>query len=187
MFGKKLQKQQQQQQQPTSKSPWVVQVLTRDFLIEGFSNAADDVSACFLEVSIDEDLKGSLLTLTQPDIQPAGAIAVGVPANCKYVLPAGTEFVAIIPGNDEALAYAVRHAGTDITRMGAVVLAAHYVIRGTILCPGGAGLEMLSDYELFAMQDSVVDYIGPGARLTNLDVPFMLVHTNQVQGIFVTA
>jgi hypothetical protein len=182
MFGKK-----QQQQPPTPQAPWVVQVLTRDFLVEGFTKADDDVSSSFLEVIIGDDLKGSLLTLTQPNIQPAGAIAMGVPPGSKWVLPAETEFVAIIPGNDEALRYAVGHRGTSITPMGAVVLAAHYVIRGTILCPGGGGLEMLSDYELFAMQDSVIDYVGPGARLTNMDVPFMLVRTKQVQGIFVNA
>jgi hypothetical protein len=179
MFGKK-------QQQPAGpKAQWVVQVLTRDFLIEGFMPADDDVSSSFLEVIIDADLSGSLLTLTQPNLQPAGATAVGVPANSKWVLPANTEFVAIIPGNDEALKYAVSHAGTSITRIGAVVLAAHYVIRGTVLCPGGGGLEMLSDYTLFAMQDCVIDYVGPGARLTNMDAPFMLVRTQQVQGMFV--
>ncbi len=181
MFGRT------QQQPPAPKAPWVVQVLTRDYLIEGFTNADDPVSTDFLEVSIGDDLNGSLLTLTQPNIQPAGAAAVGVPAGSKWVLPGNTEFVAVIPGNEESLAYAVNHRGTSNTPIGAVVLAAHYVIRGTILCPGGAGLEMLSDYTLFAMQDCVIDYVGPGARLTNLDAPFMLVRTQQVQGIFVNA
>jgi hypothetical protein len=165
----------------------VVQVLTRDYLIEGFAPADDDSASDFLEVEVGEDMNGSLLTLNQPNIQPAGAATVGVPANSKWVLPANTEFVAVIPGNDESLAYAVKHAGTSNTPIGAVVLAAHYVIRCTILCPGGGGLEMLSDCVLFAIQDAVVDYVGAAARLTKLDVPFLLVRTSQVHGIFVNA
>ena len=80
----------------------------------------------------------------------------------------------------------MKHAGGPNKPIGAVLLAAHYTIRGVILCPG-TGLEMLSDYALFAMQDAVVDYVGPGARLTKMEVPFLLVRTSQVQGIFVNA
>ncbi len=180
MFGKKK----PQQQEADDDSPWVVQVLTRDYLIEGFCEAEDDLGSNFLEVEVGEDMNGSLLTLSQPNIQPAGAAAVALPPNSKYVLPANTEFVAIIPNNNTSLAYAMKHAGSGNTPIGAVVLAAHYVIRGVVLCPG-TGLEMLSDYALFAMQDATVDYVGPGARLTNLDAPFILVRTSQVQGFFV--
>ena len=183
MFGKKKQ---QQQEEPDDDSPWMVQVLTREYLIEGFTEADDDLGSSFLEVEVGEDMSGSLLALSQPNIQPTGAATMAAPPNSKYVLPANTEFVAILPGNNSSLAYAVKHAGSGNKPIGAVVTAAHYVIRGVILCPG-TGLEMLSDYALFAMQDATVDYVGPGARLTNLDAPFILVRTSQVSGIFVNA
>ena len=169
-------------------NPWVVQVLTRDYLVEGFTDGEDDDgdSSTFLEVNVGEDMNGALLTLSQPNLQPAGAITVTAPPNCNWVLPANTEFVAVIPGNDSALAYAVKQTGGPNKAIGAVVMAAHYMIQGVILCPG-TGLEMLSDYVQFAMQDATVDYVGPGARLTKLEVPLIFVRTSQVQGIFVNA
>jgi hypothetical protein len=176
VFGKK---------QSTPKLPWSVQLLTTEYLVDGNLDGDDPTGPWFLHVQSGE-IAMSTLTLTQARIQATGALSVTMPAAAKWILPSTATFVACIPRDEASTAYAVKQNSSSKHAIAGVVFVGPYAIRGTILSPN-ANLDILSGYGTFAMQQAVIDGLAPGARLTGLAAPYVLVRTMLLHGIVVSA
>ncbi len=178
MFGKK--------QPPAPKALWTVQLLLRDYLVEGHTDGDDATGPLFLTVQAGNDLDMATLTLTEPSVQPTGSLNVAVPPASKWVLPTNAEYVAVIPRDPGSTAYALQNKGPAKALIGAIVIAGPYSLRGAVICPG-RDLDILCGYQTFAMQDVTIDSLAPGARLSNFAAPHVVVRTLAVQGFFVNA
>jgi hypothetical protein len=177
MFGKK--------QPATPKTPWTVQVLTRDYLVEGSTDGDDPTGPWFVTVQA-EDLAMATLTLTQPNFQPTAGVSGTLRPASKWVLPSTAEFVAVIPRDPGSTAYALKHRGPHGATLAAEVLVGQFAIRGTLLSPDN-DLDILAGYQTFGMQDVVIDCLAPGARLTNFAAPYLVVRTLLLQGILLNS
>ena len=177
MFGKK--------QPPTPKLPWDIQLLTPDYVVQGHMDGDDPTGGWFLNVQ-PSDLAVATLKLTQASVQPTGALNVNLPTGGTWLLPSTAQFVAVIPRDEASTAYAIKNKGHSQHPIPVVVFVGPYAIRGTVLSPD-TYLDILSDYQTFAMQDVVIDCLTPGARLTGLTAPYIVVRSLLLHGILVNA
>jgi hypothetical protein len=176
MFGKK---------QSTPKALWAVQLLTTDYLVDGNLDPDDPTGSWFLHVQSGE-LAMATLTLTQARMQPTGGLNATMPTAAKWSLPSTGMFVACIPRDEGGTAYALKRNSSSKHPIAGVVFVGPYAIRGTILSPD-AGVDILAGYLTFAMQQVVIDCLAPGARLTGLAAPYVLVRSLLLHGIATSA
>lgn len=172
MFGKKP---------AAPKTPWTVQVLTRDYLVEGQTDGDDPTGPWFVTVQA-KDLAMATLTLSPFTLQPTAGVGGPQRPASHWVLPSTAEFVAVIPRDPGSTAYALKHRGPHGASIPAEVLVGQYALRGGVLSPD-SDLDILSGYQTFGMQDVVIDCLAPGARLTNFAAPYLVVRTLLLQAI----
>jgi hypothetical protein len=162
-----------------SKSPWAVQLLTFDYLIDGYIDGDRE----HYNLTLVYLVKGGAVNmhLTSVRFQPTRNSALPTPPPAPWALVYGDGLVAVIP-RDEAGTTFVTKKNADLFKVAvpAEVYVGPYVLRGKVLSPDKE-LTVFESYRRFAMQDAEISCLLPGALLTGLQAPYVLVVADHKQ------
>ena len=160
---------------PPPPSPAAVQVLTPDYLIQGYL----------------EDLEAwpfSGLLLTGVRFEPVGALQPPVATAARWFLPEFSPVLVAIPGDPVSQARTQELAGDSDYALPAELYVGPYRIQGMVLraddeTDAEALTDTLAEYAL--VQDASIDCLLPGTRLPRLHAPFVVVRTGHLLQGFV--
>ena len=172
---------------PPARLPsWGVQVLTRDYLIEGqlrpkSSAYVEDFVPNLLRLlksNAHQDL--SDWAIFEGHMRPASNLAAPPQAFARWTLLFGREMLALAPldaGGQTALrdAYARFKFPFAVT-----LLVGSYRARGNLLLDGDDGLADLTTF--VPMAEATIDCLLPGGQLSNWRPPWVLLNGVAVQG-----
>ncbi len=162
--------------QTASKPLAAVQMLTLDYLIEGYLDA-DDGSWPFDGV-----------TLTSVRFEPTASLTPPAATAANWYLPEKSPVVAAIPRDESILAYTRKIYRDDKYPLPAELYVGPYLIQGIVLrsLEDTDPISLMSDLEEYAVvQDAVIDCLLPGARLKRLSAPLAVVSTGHLLQGFV--
>ena len=125
---------------PPTKTPWQVQILTLDYLVEGHLDSDRDGYPFRL---FNHDI--TPIPLSQARFRPTGDLKLPERPVTPWVLINGDDLVAIIPRDDASVAHAIQVNASDRIASRADVFVGPYVIRGTVHSPH-------EDLRIFAMR-----------------------------------
>ena len=183
--------------QPSPMMPWAIQILTTEYLIDGFVQPSeysfsgkDEYSISRKDMFVDankdfEDEGGTrgirYRTWTEGQIQPTGNLTSPVQHFAKLTLGACANLVAIIP-HDHASRQAAQKAFQENQHpVNVMVYAGPYRIRGTALTHKTDQIRLYGhDGGLLPFQDAEIESQLPGARLTGLKVPWLLLNGGMI-------
>ncbi len=155
---------------PQPKKNWAIDVLTTDFLISGYIDGERFYRAF---VFFGGDF--SSLALASARIQPTGNLAVPEALSAPWTVIYGETLVAIIPRDQASLDHVTKANADYKYAQLAEVYAGPYLLRGTLLS-AGADVRTFAAYTTgFAMQSATISSLLPGARLSGLAAPYVMV------------
>jgi len=178
--------------QTTPKLPWAIQVLTTEYMIDG-SVQPDEYSGIFQPLNY----RGGpaplqLKTWKTVQIQPTGNLTMPVPSFSAWTLGCAANVVAIIPNDDASRQDALKAFKDWKYPIKATIFAGPYCIRGTVMAPKANGFQLPDAPGTltwtnwggggFPIMDAEVDSLLPGAKLTGLRVPWLLLNAWVIQG-----
>ena len=151
------------------KTPWLVQVLTLHYLIDGYLDSERDKSILRLM-----DHQAVDLPLASVQFQPAGNLTADMHAVIPWTLISGENQVAILPRDPAAIAYAMQNIPVYLKQsFQAEVYSGPYVIRGRLLCSDST-VRVLPTNPIFPMLDVEVTCLLPGSKMA-LKAPYLMV------------
>ena len=154
---------------PTPAKNWAIDVLTTDFLISGHVDG-DRNRLAFQLLGGDY----SSIVISSARIQPTGNLATPDALAAQWTVAYGDTVVAVIPRDQASLDYAVKSNADWKNPLPAEVYAGHYLIRGAVLSPGN-NLRAFAAYTAgIAIQQAQITSLVPGARLSGLSAPYLL-------------
>ena len=174
---------------PTPMIPWAIQILTTEYLIDGFvqqseySVAGKDI---FVEANKDFEDEGGTRgiryrTWTEGKIQPTGNLTSPVQHFTKLTLGACDNLVAIIPNDDASRQAAKKAFGEHQHPVNVVVYAGSYHIRGTALTHKTDQIRLYGhNGGLLPFQNAEIESQLPGARLTGLNLSWLLLNGEMI-------
>ena len=174
--------------EPAPIVPHAVIVLTSDYLIEGYTNL--DECDPFLTSSEDqEEIDGALLVITSAQIQAVGARAFAPASVPSWRVPFSAGFIAAIPRDEAAIAYAHEQNEGMAYAFGAQIFAGPYAMRGTVLsCYEKADeRDLIFGFTSLLMQDVEIDYLGADGMTKGIKVNYAVVNMQTVQGILLNS
>jgi hypothetical protein len=168
--------------QPKAPSnPWLVQILTPEYLIDGYCQPEEDL---FLSLSTSSytDILG--ITLTSAYIQPTGNLSISPFSSPKWILSFSSMCLAVIP-RDESSLKAAREAFNEYQYPFHVVLyAGPFIIRGTMLSNDEDDpTPFYENFTFFPMIEADIDCLIPGSKLSRLNAPFLALNSIYLHGL----
>jgi hypothetical protein len=157
------------------KSSWLVQVLTLDYLIDGYMDGERDKTIFRL---YDENVPD--LPLASVQFQPAGSLTGAMHAVVPWVMVHSESLVAIIPRDAASLACAMQNNTFFKQSFQGEVYIGPYVLRGKVLAYDNS-VRTLPMYPGFPMQDVEINCLLPGSKLVGLKAPYLVVLTRRRQ------
>jgi hypothetical protein len=157
------------QHQPTPAKNWAVDLLTTEYLISG---------------TIDGDHYQGVFHLGRPDIssipvssarmQPTGNVGLPDALTAPWAVAYADTLVAIIPRDQASLDFALKTNADWKAQLPAEVYVSHYLIRGTLLNPSDNPRAFVAFTAGLAIQQAQITSLLPGARLSGLSAPYLL-------------
>ena len=152
----------------TQKSSWLVQVLTLDYLIDGYMDADRDKSIFRL---VNKEVLD--LPLASVQFQPAGNLTAPMHPVVPWTLVYGEQMVAIIPRDPASTACAMQNNSFFNQSFQAEVYIGSFVLRGRVLC-SDRSVRVFPMYPAFPMQDVEITCLLPGSKLA-VKAPYLVV------------
>jgi hypothetical protein len=164
--------------------PWAIQVLTTEYLVEGYVRPDDDP---FLEIS-DENLDNtSSLQLTNVSVRPTGGLAAPARSYPVWNLIFWNRVVALIPRDDASLAAARQLEESRTHPLEVEVYIGPYRVLGTLhLSQPDVTDAWTPGVEMFAvLTDATLENLTPGAQVDKLTAPWLMLNGSQMHGFAV--
>jgi hypothetical protein len=163
-------------------SPWAIQVLTLDYLIDGVINPNIATNLSFLQVSFTSTPSGSL-SLKSTMVQPTGSAEAPTGNISRWLVSFKPGLIGVIPRSEPGRAYVLKHTGGDYP-CAAELRIGPYAIRGTLLSPyKPRDIANITGDLSFAMQDVEIDCVSADGKLKGLKASVMVLCTHLLQGI----
>ncbi len=157
------------------KSSWLLQVLTTDYLIDGYMDGDRDKTIFRLA-----DRRVLDLPLASVQFQPAGNLIAPMHVVVPWTLVNSESLIAIIPRDAASMACAMQNNGIFNQSFQGEVYIGPYVLRGKILTIDNS-VRILAMYAAFPMQDVEINCLLPGSKLVGLKAPYLMVLTHHRQ------
>ena len=158
-----------------SQRPFVMQALTLDYLVEGNVQPGDELTSILLG-GWEYYKSRCLLTLTDARVQPTGNLTTPTLSVSQWVLQHRTGLVALIPRDEAGTQALLKAAPSKTFSLRAVMYAGSYVIRASLI-PGD-----LFEKAFNPAKDAEIDCQLPGAQLSRLTAPWLVLNSQLVQG-----
>ena len=158
---------------------WSVAVLTSEYLVEGMLDS-DSISYLWaLETGPKSQPSMNPIVLLDARLQSVGALKLPAASASHQIALNDLACLATIPRDQSSTDFVTKNSKC-VTRGPVEVLVGPYAIRGTIWSPKSAdkGVEFVTTYSSFVLQDAHIECLTPGSKLPSLDVPLMVVFTN---------
>jgi hypothetical protein len=159
----------------SQKSSWLVQVITLDYLIDGYMDGDRDKYIFRLY-----DGKVLDLPLASVQFQPAGNLTGGMHTVVPWTMVHSESMVAVIPRDAASLACAMQNNAFYNQSFQGEVYIGPYLLRGKVLVPNDS-IRTLPMYPAFPMQDVEINCLLPGSKLVGLKAPYAAVLTHHRQ------
>jgi len=157
------------------KSSWLVQVLTLDYLIDGYMDGEMDKNIFRLADKSIPDLR-----LASVQFQPAGNLVAPLHAVVPWTLVNSESLVAIIPRDAASTTCAMQNNAFFKHPFQGEVYIGPYVLRGKVLAFADT-VRILPMYPAFPMQDVEINCLLPGSKLLGLRAPYLAVMSHRRQ------
>lgn len=164
-------------------TPWAIQVLTPDYLVDGlYDEKQDNSTAEFFFKSDAGDSLGreASMHLTAVRFQPTRHMTIPASSATDWFVYSYS-FVAIIPRDENSTIYVAKNNNFK-NLIPADIYVGPYLIHGTILSRDKK-LSIFRYWFSIAVRDAEIECQLPGAKLQDLKAPFALVRTHLLQGI----
>lgn len=167
--------------QPPAKIRWAIQILTTEYLIDGYMDEAREGLKNW-DWFFSEDVF-AVDPLTSVQVQPTGHLAAPLQSFSIWHMAWRTTVVAVIP-RDEAGLQVVRKASSKYTHSFPVVLyAGPYIMRGALMGESAdLELELQGGAASLILTDVTVECQVPGTKLAALTAPWLFVNIRWVHG-----
>jgi hypothetical protein len=167
-------------------APWAIQVLTQDYLINGFYDESQDNSTApfFFRAWADYDGKianSAAMHLTNIQFQPTRASAFPGGSAADWFMYSHM-VVAVMPHDEQSTLFVANNNNKNKYMIQADIFTGSYLIRGTVLCPDRK-INRYQAYFNLPVQNAEISCLLPDARLQGLKAPFAIVRTHLIQGI----
>jgi hypothetical protein len=176
-------------QPATGKMAWTMRVLTTEYLIDG----SFDWDKQYFKFDLARDVSSErgvrafwFKTWTGVQVQPTGNLTTPLQSLPEWTLASGLNVVTIIPNDDACRQAAQRVFNNAQHPLKVVIYAGPYRIRCTFLSSDVTGFNapnLITEWGLFLILEAEIDSQVPGARLTGLQVPWLLLNGGLVHGI----
>ena len=157
------------------KSKWTVQLLTREYLIEGTIDGNKYKLGFQLFMG-----DTNLYALNNASFRPTGNLSVPARSQVPWTVVYGSELIGVIPKDEASTAYAIKANSTFTNPVPAEIFAGPYSIKGTMLTQLKDILGLASS-TIFAARDVEINCLLPHAQLTGFKVPYILLTGRNVQ------
>lgn len=180
--------------QPTTRMPWVIQVLTTEFLITGNVQPGSYMSGnanVFEHLAKDDSWQQegaatfASMTWTEVQVMPTGNLSMPVQSYPMWQLMSYANVVAFIP-NDDASKEAFQNAFKNYKHpFSADVYTGPYRFRGSFLSQNANRLTspLAAENSLFPLQDARIESLLPGAKLTGMQAAWLLLNAYMLHGV----
>jgi hypothetical protein len=165
-------------------NPWVIQVLTPDFLFDGKIDPGGDYFNPYIFESVTSTSQPctAVVNLTSARVQPVNNLTAPIEPATNWFISGANAFVVAIPRDEASTSYLVKHNRYKSLIPGDVYVGP-YCISGKVWSPDRPelGLGFLCFYARFVMQDIRINGLLPGSTLHGLEAPFAVVRTHLLQ------
>jgi hypothetical protein len=163
-------------------TPWAIQVLTLDYLIDGQIDGGNMLQAAVFNLNnVNAGLAPMMLTSIQ--VQPTGSLAVPSDHLPSWTIAFNQTIIGVIPRDEKSVAE-FKKWSTQKNTVTVEMVIGPYCVRGTAYHRLNAEhLQKLSEVNL-ALKDVEIDRITLDSKVKGLKVPFMIVFTELLQGIW---
>jgi hypothetical protein len=160
---------------------WALQLLTPDYLIDGFCDTDRYPIFTFSSTNYQNCLPTDALQLSSTTIRPTGSLTVPVDSAPNWNVTFYNGFIAVIP-KDEASTHFFRSNLSQYPTVPVDVYVGPYIICGALPIEKRE-FKKLEFLFSFVVRDAEIDCLWPNSFLHNYKVPYAMVRTLQVQGI----
>jgi hypothetical protein len=157
------------------KIPWHVQVLTLDYLVDGYIDGSHDKAYFRTMANVLYNI-----SLANVHFQSTGNQPVPARDAAAWAMLYGEQLVALIPWDEASLATAMQsNVDYKIATQGEVYVGC-YLIRGAVLSYD-ANLSVFGNQRSFPVQNAEITCRLPGAQWSGLKAPYLLVMSQHKQ------
>jgi len=175
MFGSKSSTASQSQRQ------WAMQALTLDYLIEGNVQPSDELTL-LLEGGRRYYERRYVLTLAPAQIQPTGSLTTPTLSVSQWTLEHRGGLVALIPRDEASTQALLKVTQSKTFPFRAVMYVGSYVIRASLTPESQAFGQVLEGWAFIQAKDAEIDCQLPGAQLSGLTAPWLVLNRELMQG-----
>ncbi|HEY3343313.1 MAG TPA: hypothetical protein VGJ97_00195 [Anaerolineaceae bacterium] len=160
-----------------SQKYWAVQILTHDYLIDGYIDGDRDK---YIFRLIGHDV--SPIAVVSARLRPTGILNIQQRGPIQRMLVYGDQLIALIPHDEVSLTAARQtNASFKIGSPGEVYVGP-YLIRGKVMSLDSS-LRVFATYNGFVIEDAEISCLTPDTPLTAMNVPYVLVMSRQKQAM----
>jgi hypothetical protein len=170
MFGRKHSKQ--------PDSDLAVQILTPEYLIEGYSDPKDDLFEYLSTANPDDDFN---FILTSVRVQPAGILCIP-PFSCQEWHGSFLSSIIALMPRDDASLQAARAAFEDYEYpFRAEIFAGQYLVRGALMSDSEDSPNYLN---FVTVKDAEIESLLPEAKMGHLSFPLLFLNGMHIHGFY---
>ena len=166
------------------KRTWAVQVLTRDYVVEGvLQPRIDDTTQYFADLTrlLKQGTNGGIdLTLVSARVQPTGNLAAAPRAFAEWTMRLDSNVAALMPADEDGANTLRQEYSHFKYPFPSALYVGAYQVQGTLLVDNPLGWQDLRGFVPVA--DAQIDCLAPGARLSAWRLPWLLLNGALVQG-----
>jgi hypothetical protein len=168
--------------QPEPKNRWAIQVLTTEYLIDGYDESDQGLMAGWETFFLSENFEIGPLTSVQ--VQPTGNLTAPLQSFSKWDLARRELVVAVIPRDEAGLKMARKASSKYKHAFQTVLYAGPYIVRGMWMEAGtDPEFELSRGGDAILLTEAAIDCQLPGTKLTGLTAPWLFVNIHLVHGL----
>ncbi len=157
------------------KIPWHVQVLTLDYLVDGYIEGSHDKAYFRAMANVLFNI-----ALANARFQATGSLQVPGREAAPWTLVYGEQLVALIPWDKDSFNAAMQANGDYKIATPGEVYVGNYLIRGTVLSYN-ANLNVMATQHSFPVQNAEITCRLPGSTWPGLKAPYVMVTSQHKQ------
>lgn len=160
-------------------TPWPVQVLTSEYVIEGYCDPEDTL---FQTVSMADSDENVQIVLKSAQVRPAGSLSIASFTCREWIIDYWTGVVAVIP-RDMAGQKALQEEWESAEYpLRAELFAGPYLLRGMVMSDEEERLSY-PGAQIY-ITEAEIECLLPGAQLGRLNAPMLVLNGTRLDGYY---
>lgn len=165
--------------QSQSESPWTMQALTLNYLIEGKVKPSDEVRM-LLGGGAHYYESRYVVTFTDARVKPTGDLNISELYVPSWTVEHRGNLVAVVPGDEDSLQAMFKYNASKAVSYRVSFYIGPYHVRATVTQPSPT--LSFETYAFMAAKDVEIDCLLPGSKLVGFKAPWMVINREIAQG-----